>query len=371
MSKVEAVSRERAIKILAMGLPEWPQVTRSPLRAALPSKLAGWSWMYRAHPDHDDYVVQRDGHHSDQGAITESDYQQARRDAGLTDPLLTGGDTTNARRAPGYNEALAIIAREWSEWPDARGLVRVESGTLPGWFWHDSRRTGMHLKRPGQGLIITRRHWKDARDKYIAKLGAHAVLADNPARPLADLLVDTLTEWPDAGSDITPPLPEGVFWCRLSDGHAWYAYMQHGGAQCHWPEWYSAARAKGMHVKAPTSEFERLTQTPPPAPLDNFVSAASDPGHDYHTLASVLVRAFDQASAGKGKDRHAQALPFDDQPMQTISQLIGSHDGLAYQAVKKIQESQRLEHDHAVAELLGAIIYTAGNIIHRENSNNG
>jgi hypothetical protein len=86
----------------------------------------------------------------------------------------------------------------------------------------------------------------------------------------------------------------------------------------------------------------------------------------YETLADVLARAYDQAARGKGKERHAQDLPFDQQPMQTISQLVGSADGLRYQAIKKIQEAPRLSHDAGVRELLGAIVYLAGAIIHQE-----
>lgn len=86
----------------------------------------------------------------------------------------------------------------------------------------------------------------------------------------------------------------------------------------------------------------------------------------YESLASVLCRAFDQAAKGKGAARHACARPFDRQPMQSISALVGSSDGLAYQAIKKIQESQRLDKDARVRELLGAINYVAGIIIYLE-----
>lgn len=86
----------------------------------------------------------------------------------------------------------------------------------------------------------------------------------------------------------------------------------------------------------------------------------------YESLADVLKRAYDQAAIGKGAQRHATGLPFHEQPMQTISQLVGSNDGLLYQAMKKIQESQRMDRDAAVRELLGAIVYVAGAIIYEE-----
>lgn len=89
---------------------------------------------------------------------------------------------------------------------------------------------------------------------------------------------------------------------------------------------------------------------------------------NYALLYSVLSRAYQQASSGKGNERHGQALPFEQQPMQSISGLLGTHGGLLYQAVKKVQESQRLPHDAAVFELLGAINYLAGAVIYLEQN---
>lgn len=87
---------------------------------------------------------------------------------------------------------------------------------------------------------------------------------------------------------------------------------------------------------------------------------------DYHSLTGVLVRAYEQAAKGKGAVRHADGRPFTEQPMQTISELLGTHEGLLYQAMKKIQESNRLEKEPAIRELLGAINYLAGAIIFLE-----
>ena len=75
--------------------------------------------------------------------------------------------------------------------------------------------------------------------------------------------------------------------------------------------------------------------------------------------------AYDQASSGKGQERHGQDLPFTKQPMQLIQDLCGEGFALG-QAMKKMQESQRLPHDAAIRELLGAINYIAGAIIHKE-----
>lgn len=88
---------------------------------------------------------------------------------------------------------------------------------------------------------------------------------------------------------------------------------------------------------------------------------------DYASLANVLYRAYDQAANGKGKERHANDLPFEEQPMQTVSELVGDNHGLAFQAIKKVQESMVLpEQEARVRELLGAINYIAGMIIFDE-----
>lgn len=85
----------------------------------------------------------------------------------------------------------------------------------------------------------------------------------------------------------------------------------------------------------------------------------------YERLAMVLKMAFNQAAHGKGKERHAaDGVPFEDQPMNAINELLGSNDGHIYQAGKKSIESKRLPDERAIAELLGAINYLAGAVIH-------
>lgn len=86
----------------------------------------------------------------------------------------------------------------------------------------------------------------------------------------------------------------------------------------------------------------------------------------YESLADVLHRAFQQASAGKGAERHGQGQAFTDQPMQQLIALYGQGFALG-QAAKKAQESQRMPTARAVAELLGAIVYLAGAVIALES----
>ena len=85
----------------------------------------------------------------------------------------------------------------------------------------------------------------------------------------------------------------------------------------------------------------------------------------YEALGAVLNEALLQAATGKGRDRHADGRPFDDQPImrETYACGLGFPAG---QARKKILEAVRCCQDHperAVADLLGAINYIAALII--------
>ncbi len=88
----------------------------------------------------------------------------------------------------------------------------------------------------------------------------------------------------------------------------------------------------------------------------------------YDSLNDVLRDAYTQASSGKGHERHGCGLPFDEQPMQRLIELYGLGFALG-QAGKKMQEAQRMDVDAAKRELLGAINYIAGAIIHLEKTN--
>ena len=90
----------------------------------------------------------------------------------------------------------------------------------------------------------------------------------------------------------------------------------------------------------------------------------------YDDLASILSEAFNQAAYGKGKERHANSLPFAQQPMQQIAQRRGIGFVLG-QADKKSEEAQgMLERGEKAAferEILGAIVYLAGSLIFARN----
>ena len=100
----------------------------------------------------------------------------------------------------------------------------------------------------------------------------------------------------------------------------------------------------------------------PPTDLSPTIEMTHPDG--YESLAAVLCSAMRQASVGKGKARHAGELPYHLQPMQVVAEMLGTVDGIMFQAIKKIRESKRLPPDRAVAELLGAINYIAGAVIY-------
>ena len=89
-----------------------------------------------------------------------------------------------------------------------------------------------------------------------------------------------------------------------------------------------------------------------------FADIKTVPG--YEELERVLCAAYLQAAVGKGAERHADAKPFTEQPMQTIAQSYGTVDGMMFQVSKKLGESRGLPAGRAQAEVLGAIVYAAG-----------
>lgn len=82
----------------------------------------------------------------------------------------------------------------------------------------------------------------------------------------------------------------------------------------------------------------------------------------YGSLALAFGAALDQASRGKGSERHAEKdEPFSSQLICAIPKRLGP-GGECFclgQAVKKIYESRRLPPERARAELLGAMNYLA------------
>ena len=88
------------------------------------------------------------------------------------------------------------------------------------------------------------------------------------------------------------------------------------------------------------------------------------PDKNYARLQSILIEALEQAAEGKGHERHASGEPFEEQPICQIARGVGLGFPLG-QAIKKIKESQRLQGEAGVRELLGAIVYLAGAVIVR------
>ena len=90
----------------------------------------------------------------------------------------------------------------------------------------------------------------------------------------------------------------------------------------------------------------------------------------YLSLHLIMQEALEQASEGKGKERHAkEGELFEKQPICEIARRLDG--GPLYQAVKKIYESVRLPGEAGVRELLGAINYIAAEVILRREKGPG
>ena len=126
-----------------------------------------------------------------------------------------------------------------------------------------------------------------------------------------------------------------------------------------------SAMREEMQTGLSSSNFPRVNG----ALKDFFAPPKED--HKYAKLTGVFNAALEQASKGKGAERHANGKAFDDQPICVISQLLekapGKTAGPAFQAVKKIIEaggmSSKGKKDAAIHELYGAINYVAAMII--------
>jgi hypothetical protein len=107
-------------------------------------------------------------------------------------------------------------------------------------------------------------------------------------------------------------------------------------------------------------ELRRLRSAKTPTPIDTPVLGAEAPG--YASLQRELGDAYEQSSAGKGKERHANGRPFDRQPIMEMGRLYG-FGFQSGQAAKKVQEAigmhNRGDVDKAVHEVHGAIVYLA------------
>lgn len=89
----------------------------------------------------------------------------------------------------------------------------------------------------------------------------------------------------------------------------------------------------------------------------------------YAKLEAELQSALEQASKGKGKERHADGEPFEQQKICVIGRWVSGSPaaGPLQQAVKKAVESARLGPEAAIRELDGAINYLcAAKILLRE-----
>lgn len=117
-------------------------------------------------------------------------------------------------------------------------------------------------------------------------------------------------------------------------------------------------------------EVNNVDPVPTPIPEQCYLNVDNP---SYSSLKRVLDMAYDQASSGKGKERHANNDTFESQPICQIPRYQGSIDFVTGQAIKKCLEVTKLPTvDAKVRELLGAINYiAAGIIVLQEGSNDG
>lgn len=106
-----------------------------------------------------------------------------------------------------------------------------------------------------------------------------------------------------------------------------------------------------------------------PSPL--FIFRSKKDRDDYLPLLRTFLGALEQAAYGKGRERHANDLPFIEQPILTMARMLDSDAGLAQQVIKKTIEARSLPSKTArINELRGTLVYAAAMILFEEMFSN-
>lgn len=98
-----------------------------------------------------------------------------------------------------------------------------------------------------------------------------------------------------------------------------------------------------------------------------FIFRSKKDRDDYLPLLRTFLGALEQAAYGKGRERHANDLPFVEQPILTMAHMLDSDAGLAQQVIKKTVEARSLPTKKArINELRGTLVYAAAMILFEE-----
>lgn len=98
-----------------------------------------------------------------------------------------------------------------------------------------------------------------------------------------------------------------------------------------------------------------------------FIFRSKKDRDDYLPLLRTFLGALEQAAYGKGRERHANDLPFVEQPILAVARMLNSDAGLAQQVIKKTIEARSLPPKAArINELRGTLVYAAAMILFEE-----
>lgn len=120
-----------------------------------------------------------------------------------------------------------------------------------------------------------------------------------------------------------------------------------------------------MRVSAPPREVRREVELGDESDASiEALRANAQLNAQYASLRAVLDRALEQASVGKGAQRHGHpGVAFEEQPTMRICEWLGSNHFALGQAIKKLRESARLPKERAVLEIIGSIVYACHAVI--------
>lgn len=131
----------------------------------------------------------------------------------------------------------------------------------------------------------------------------------------------------------------------------------------------SPAMAAPYGVKASKQQQYELTMEADNSGIASplFIFRSKKDRDDYLPLLRTFLGALEQAAYGKGRERHANDLPFVEQPILTMARMLDSDAGLAQQVIKKTVEARSLPTKQArINELRGTLVYAAAMILFEE-----
>ncbi len=295
----------------------------------------------------------------------------------LRNPSIDEPVSTDSQMRDQLAKALGVTGRSWDEMLAMVGAVNAQAfehqttlETIAATLKLDFELSDESILSAIDTLVASRPAEPEARQSADAGRNTHAkntVTIKNEAAP--DLFpeqrikIKAGAKWPH----MTPPAgaDEELKWPRTTPPE---------GADKTRKTALPNAMAAPYGVKA----YKKRQQYELTMDVDNsgiasplFIFRSKKDRDDYLPLLRTFLGALEQAAYGKGRERHANDLPFVEQPILTMARMLDSDAGLAQQVIKKTIEARSLPTKKArINELRGTLVYAAAMILFEEMFSN-